>query len=52
MPDGTLAHPRRPRFHRAILICAGALDGKIDHRGARAAFLAAAEEADILVPVQ
>jgi hypothetical protein len=40
-----------PAFHRAILICASALDGKTDHRGARAAFLAAAKEADILVPV-
>jgi hypothetical protein len=40
-----------PAFHRAILICASALDGKIDQRGARAAFLAAAEDADILVPV-
>lgn len=40
-----------PAFHRALLVCRGALEGRIDDAGAREAFHAAAEEAEILVPV-
>lgn len=40
-----------PKFSRALLICACALDGVSDDVNARAAFLAAAEEAGIVVPI-
>ncbi|MDR6759210.1 hypothetical protein J2Y48_004526 [Mycoplana sp. BE70] len=38
-------------FHRALVVCATSLEGGADDRGAREAFRAAAEEADILVPI-
>lgn len=38
-------------FHKALVVCATALEGGADDRRAREAFHAAAEEADILVSI-
>lgn len=40
-----------PAFHRALMMCASALEGSADVRGAWEAFRAAAEEANILVSI-
>lgn len=40
-----------PEFSRALVICGMALNGQLDHAQARSAFVEAAQEAEIIVPL-
>lgn len=44
-------HSRGPAFVEAVRACNAAIDGKADDESARDAFLAAAVEAEIAVPI-